>query len=380
MRFDPEIRFHLPGGQEPVVPGSRLWAMPLSGKACHEKCAAEWTVGEYLTSAKDFLIQDQGRMVCQAVESLGGGHGPIQTLSIWLEKHGAFYHPLKIMATTGFGRASLVLNGAVHDPGRTLIETECRLLETLADRVTPACIPRVFGTGSLVTEKGVICFFLGEWFDNFHEFHVTRTAERYQVAVWKEDGTHELISWQQAVKIYEKVAYALTAYYELDTGHEIFPWHHAAGDFVVNPQGDVRLITVRGMGLLTETVSELSDAEAQRLFCLLFYFLNLTLCMRLDRLDGTGPMVWLPDMVIDAAVKGMFQSLKDREGKKAQTNISDGFSIRFLEFVKRFDPEQLHEIMTHLLEDRHFTAAEVQLIRDHLDSHCERIREILDRL
>jgi hypothetical protein len=377
MIFDPEISFHVPGDSGPVLPGGRLWQMPLSGKNRSEDSWPEWTVGDYLEAARAFLLRDQGQMVSQAVSRLAGRCRPIQTMDVCLEKHGAFYHPLKVTVDAGSDFVTLVLNGAVRDPGFTLIETEFRLLERLVGQVVPGFIPRVFAAGTLVTEKGGVGFFLGQWFDGFHEFHMTRTARGARVAIWKDDGTREPMPWHKAVRIYENIAYVLTAYYEVDTGNEIFPWHHAAGDFVTNSQGDVRLITVRGMDLLTEIPSDISEGEVRQLFCLLFYFLNLTLCMRLDRLDGTGPVVWLPDMVLDATVKGMLRSLADRKVLRPDPQPCNGFSARFLAFAKSFGSDQLHQMADHLLEDRHFSAAEVQLVRNHLDSHCRRICRIL---
>lgn len=379
MIFDPEITFYMPG-QIPVTSDSGFWDMPLSGKTGTENSSAEWTIGDYFEAAQTFLTRARGEMVCHAVSCLATDPGPILALKVCLEKHGAFYHPLKITAVTKSTTVPLVLNGAIRDPGLSLIETEYRLLANLGDRVEPAWIPRVFGAETFVGKKGRIGFFLGQWFDRFCEFHITRTVKDYQVAIWKDDGTHELLPWHQAEKIYEQIACVLTDYYEKDTGLEIFPWHHAAGDFVVNPHGAVRLITVRGIGQLMETASDIADVQVRRLFCLLFYFLNLTLCMRLDRVDGTGPMVWLPDRVLDAAVKGMLRSLKGYDQKNTPRGESDRLTARFLEFVKRFNSTQLHEMLIHLLEDRHFTASEVQLIRKHLGAHCERIQKTVSSL
>jgi hypothetical protein len=380
MGFDPEITFHVAGHPRPVTPESRLWGLPLAGKTGHENRAAEWTVGDYLAAAGAFLIRDQGQMIRRAVEALSETHGLIRAVAVCLEKHGAFYHPLKITVAAGSESVTLVLNGAVRDPGFTLIQTEYRLLGRLAGQVVPGFIPRVFGTGTLPTEKGVVGFFLGQWFEGFHEFHVTQTARGDRVAIWKDDGIHEPVPWHRAVRIYENIAYVLTAYYGLDTGHEIFPWHHAAGDFVTDSRGDVRLITVRGIGLLAEPPSHLTDPEVRQLFCLLFYFLNLTLCIRLDRLDGTGPVVWLPDMVLNASVKGVCRSLADRSARKTGVQSSSRLPARFLEFLKTIGPDQLYDIMSHLLEDRHFSPAEAQLAGIHMAAHVREIIRVLARM
>lgn len=380
MTFSPQITCHVSGAAGPLVPGCRLWRMPLSGKLPENDPGSEWTVGDYLAAARAFLFREQGRLISRAAGRLAGDAGPVQTIDVCLEKHGAFYHPLKITVTAGSVFVTLVLNGAVKDPGRSLTRTEYRLLDRLAGQVVPGFIPRVFGAGTIETEKGTAGFFLGQWFDGFHEFHITRTAGGDRVSLWKDDGIHEPVPWHKAVKIYENIAYVLTAYYEVETGQEIFPWHHAAGDFVTDTRGNVRLITVRGMGLLTETPPGIFDPEVRQLFCLLFYFLNLTLCVRLDRLDGTGPVVWLPDMVLDAAVKGMCRSLADRPALRPEAQACPGLPVRFLEFVKKIGFDQLHAIMSHLLEDRHFSAAEVQAAENHMGSHCREIVRILARM
>jgi hypothetical protein len=385
MSFDPDISFHVPGHDGPVLPGTRLWRTPLSGNAVSRNSAYGLTVGDYFLAARSFLTMDGGQRVCQAVTALTGGCGPVRAIEISLEKHGAFYHPLKItVETPETSPVYLVLNGAVKDPGARLVETEHALLAHLAEWVTSGFIPRVFGMDAIGCDKGTVRFFLGQWFDGFYEFHVTRTPEGHQVVLWKEDGSHERMSWQAAAGIYEKTAYVLTAYYDTHTGREIFPWHHAAGDFVAAPEKNgcaVRLITVRGMAQLAQNPSKTSRPEASLLFSLLFYFLNLTVRMRLDREDGTGPLVFLPEIVLDASVDGLFQALDDRAaGRLAGENsagIPSDLPAAFLGFVKEFNPGQLAQMLAGLMDDWYPDAAEQALVREKMSSHCQRICKIV---
>ncbi|MCF8125180.1 MAG: hypothetical protein K9J51_03030 [Desulfotignum sp.] len=402
MIISPEISFHLPGHPWQILPGTRLWNMPLSGDIAHNRpqvgeqnsrsgkntdqnYPGEFTVGDYFLAARSVLTQNRGRLLARAVEALCGSCGPINSLDICLVKHGAFYHPLKIKVETQvFPPVYLVLNGAVKDPGVSLIKTEYRFLNQLARQVVPCFIPRVFGADTICCDKGETAFFLGQWFEGFFEFHVTRTSRGTQVAVWEDDGTRVVISWEQAARIYEKIAYILTLYYDICTGHEIHPWHHAAGDFVVASTEDsfaVRLITVRGFGPLTEMASASSAQGVKQLTCMLFYFLNLTLRMRLDRLDGTGPVVFLPQTVLDATIKGMLEALNHRttgcpevknDGRQAPEDIKSAF----VDFLTGFNQNQLMDIMTGLVDAWHPDAAELDLIRANLFSHCCRIRSI----
>ncbi len=391
MSFRPDISFYMPGHNGRVGPGTPLWEMPLSGKhtadSSFQNPCDPFTVGEYFLAAQNFLITDNGEMLCRAVRSLAETDGRIQSLAISLEKHGAFYHPLKItIATQNCSCLHLVLNGAVKEPGLGLIKTEYQLLSSMALTVVPSFIPRVFGAGEVMLHGRKVAFFLGEWFAGFCEFHVTRTPGENQVAVWQDDDTQMVIPWHHAVRIYEKTAYVLTAYYDIHTGHAIYPWHHAAGDFVVATEtlqtGDVRLITIRGTAPVVERASDTSASGAHLLSRLLFYFLNLTLRMRVDRLDGTGPMVFLPQIVLDATIKGVLTALNHRANGflgagTEEPPVPEDICPVFVDFVKGFSQAQLKDIMENLVDAWHPNPAEAALVRENIYSHCSRIYRVL---
>ena len=82
--------------------------------------------------------------------------------------------------------------------------------------------------------------FLGDWFDGFHEFHLTQQADSDELAmvVWDGATARCLLSEKQAMDLYRKTAMILTACYDPITLCQIFPWHHAAGDFVVRVERD----------------------------------------------------------------------------------------------------------------------------------------------
>lgn len=374
------VTFHMPGRARPVTPGSQLWNLPLPGtelpSAQTPPKAGSPSLGDYFTAAADFLFRDKGQMLSRAVTRLTGQAHPVQQVRISLEKHGAFYHPLKItVETQSGGNSTLVLNGAVASPGRSLVETEYRLLGGLADRVTPSHIPRVFGAGK--DPSGRMGFFLGEWFDGYCEFHATGDGRR--VVIWT--GTeNRVLDFQAVSPVYERIAFVLTAYFDPDTGAEIFPWHHAAGDFIVNPEDPsfpVRLVTVRGYG----PVSEMGDGDPEgpngpnrsiRLLTgLLFFFLNLTLRIRLDRLDGTGKPVFLPGIVLRAAVAGFFHGLAEKTD--APADLADAF----VAFASDLEPDQLTGILINLLESWHPNASEREILGENLVSHCAQVHEIL---
>ena len=63
------------------------------------------------------------------------GHGcrpdEIDSIAVTLEKHGAFYHPASVKVTTPYCRHPFVVNVAVSDEGRRIIDREFQLLDRL---------------------------------------------------------------------------------------------------------------------------------------------------------------------------------------------------------------------------------------------------------
>jgi len=101
--------------------------------------------------------------------------------------------------------------------------------------------------------------------------------------------------------------------------------------------------------------------------------------MRLDRLDGTGPLVFLPQIVLDAAIKGVLKALKHRAqgliGRHTDTTFPVPVDLpsAFVDFISGFSQEQLMGIMTNLMDAWHPDAGEKDLVQENLFSHCCRI-------
>ncbi|MBU8912353.1 MAG: hypothetical protein KOO65_13870, partial [Desulfobacterales bacterium] len=265
---------------------------------------------------------------------------------------------------------SFVLNGAVSSSGLSLIKNEYGLISRMNQACSNHYLPQVFGIDFIKTDKGKVGFFLGEWFEGFKEFHVTEDQDRRQIAIWESDGRRRYISEADALPIYQKISRILTYYYDIETFEQIFPWHHAAGDFIVKQEEgstQVRLITVRGYSPLTEVADEKADKKVHILPSLLFFFLNLTLRMRLDRLNGTGKAVMLGQKTIKAAAEGFLHGLDE----KSSSGGSEDFRSVFIDFFNQFTLEQIIGIMENILESCHPDPLEIRLIKKNLESHCK---------
>ena len=380
--------FFVSGEENQVFPGSHLWDIPLCGEKpikygdnssiniTHSQVV---TIGDYCCAARQFLTQNNFQKIRTGLEIFFSRPvltHQIERIVVSLEKHGAFYHPLKIQVLLKDRRScSFVLNGAVSKPGLALIENEFQLISYLNKTSPRHYLPKVVGVGVIKTDKGRIGFFLGEWFEDYKEFHATENRGTRQTVIWDSDGSCHYISEANSLLIYQEISRILTNYYDIETFEQIFPWHHAAGDFIVkkeNDKIDVKMITVRGYSSLTKLGEQNENKSMHILSALLFFFLNLTIRVRLDRLNGTGPPVMLEDKVLKPIVKGFLHGLEEK------TLIYDYGDIKlaFIDFFTQFNLEQIMELMGNILKSCHPDASEIAVVEENLESHCKILHSI----
>lgn len=387
-----KAHFFISGEEKEIAPGSELWELPLSGRRTKKNTGFQAgkvnqgtgiTIGDYFSASCKVLSQNECSILLTGLEAIlkrPVSKDHVCRVLIFLEKHGAFYHPLKIrVELTDSQSLVFVLNGAVSTLGLSLIETEYFLISRLNKAFSKQYLPHVFGLNFVETNHGRIGFFLGEWFEGYKEFHVTDAQDQRQIVIWESDGRCRYLPGKTALPIYQETARILTYYYNIETFEQIFPWHHAAGDFIVQ-QSDgrfhIRLITVRGYSPLTEFGSGKEDKKSYILPSLLFFFFNLTIRMRLDRLDGTGKTVLLEDEVIGATIKGFLTALDE---KSKEYDYGD-LKLIFIDFVKEWNPDQMKAIMATIQDSCDTDVTENQLILENLEIHCRIIETIFKTL
>ena len=387
-------RFHffISGEEKEVIPGSELWELPLSGKRTGREGGFQSgpvnrdtgiSIGDYFSASCEILSKKEFSILVTGLESVFQRpvtKNYINSVSVFLEKHGAFYHPLKIRVELKDSQTCLfVLNGAVSTPGLSLIETEYSLISRLNKIHSIQYLPQVFGLDILETKHGKIGFFLGEWFEDYKEFHVTVGRDERQIVIWESDGNSRYLPEKTALSIYREAARILTFYYNIETFEQIFPWHHAAGDFIVK-QADgrfhVKLITVRGYSSLAEFELDEADKKDHILPLLLVFFFNLTLRMRLDRLDGTGKAGMLGDEVIRATIDGFLDALDE----KSKDYDYGSLKLIFIAFVKGWSLDQMMNIMVTIIESGDMNPMENRLIMENLEVHCRVLETIFKTL
>lgn len=368
---EPAIRFfyRLPGKLVPFEGEALHRLVPLSRRVDGDKSLHSLSHGAYLWAIAKFVAKHVKRM-----ESIVGG--AITTIDVISEKHGSDYHPARLEVASDAGSRSLVVNVALTERGRARLTHEIEVIRLLAARGDRRFLPEVYFCGEQQTTGEGGCsvlleMFIGEWLEGFHEFHLTsHPGSRLRpIAVWDTDKGTTFISEQDAKEIYRQAAFVLTYYYDIDTFAEIYPWHHAAGDFVVSRSDgkiDVRLISAR------QYAPRIGPANAlkNRIAGLLLFFVNLTVRMRLDRLDGVGEIAWAGDYCLDGAIQGFFEAMRERAS--CDRGVSQMWASA-LKVAADMSPDGWAEVFSFTADSYPDDAPDVPVVRDNLVEHIMRV-------
>ena len=316
----PTVDYFLSTAAHPIDTSHPLWDRPLPETRQGQAAAARPTddtsdtvsYGRYFAAVHRFCQADGWRRMVRAVSRRLARPvlaSELRHMSIYLEKHGAIYHPARLQVTVQESPIQFVVNVAVSPAGRQTLPVEVRALQRLNHERPFGWLPTIYDCDAAAPP-----LFLADWFADFHEFHLTRPpgSEETAVVVWDGAPSPTLLSTDQKTDVYRQAAMILTACYDPISSSQIHPWHHAAGDFVVRidpARLAVRLITVRGYAPLAADGSGAPDTERAILDLLTSFFIHLTLRMRLDRIDGVGDVAWAPPASLAPTVQGFFQGL-----------------------------------------------------------------------
>ncbi len=361
----PRFSFFLETKSQPISADHPAWVRNLPGsRGCFsgdERAGEEipFTVGEYFLVARNFL-------------ETSGPTATAERVRIHLAKHGSLYHPARVVAEDRGQWTEFVLNVAVSGAGRTLIHREYAMLQRLNREVVPSHLPSVFCLGEVALPgKPPVPMFIGEWLVGFHEFHLTRIpgAAEMGMAVWDPANGNHLLDRDQVRAIYTSAARVLTHYFSLSTGECIGSWHHAAGDFVVSlagPTPEVRLITVRDYRPMLRPAADAGQGLPALMESLLVFFLDTTIRMRLDRLDGVGEIAWADPIAVEGCLEGFFWSLSE---KPELPGVPLPLDLLFRHYAFSCSPDHLLELCRGLLSRFPPGAADPILASGCLEEH-----------
>jgi hypothetical protein len=429
-----------PYGDIPV--DRNKWHLPLEGDTLKTPYRT------YFHSIKDFISINEFKPLLSSVSKKLEKETclkEIYEIIVRAEKHGLLYHPASVEVILKQGRVNPVrkgralnstfsgskdgeaglskgvkfgLNVAVSDTGRYWLKEEFDVLQKLNAIFNMPYLPRVYFSGELNS----MYFLLEDWFEGYHEFHISRDKDGAQrLKLWDFDHGYKYLSSEQSFDLYKQASKILTIYYDLKDFSQIYPWHHAAGDFVVKIKDrvinhsrpihppspaslrkaersrggelicstdkyspstggrglggreiDVRLTTARRYEPFTGFVEK---DTINPILAICYYLLDLTIRMRLDKLDGLGEVVWADDNCVEATLTGFFEALKLKVDLNHHLGQTEDFAI----LLRLFTPEELKTIFDPLI-DHYRGTADFPVIISNLDKHIDEIHTTLQNL
>ena len=382
----PRFSFFIPHSKHPVSADNPIWqaSIPLRLSALLKSEGESVTYADYFQATRSYLESGSFKIITRAISrQLGGDVKPheITEIRINLEKHGQFYHPARIEVILFKKQFSFVLNVAISEPGRSLIEREYHLLNRLNTAQPGNYLPQVYGFGRVCGPQGIdFDMFLGEWFEGFHEFHISLDPadQKPKILVWDDVRGRFFLSDDQTRKLYAEAAKILTCYYNLESFEQISAWHHGAGDFVVKIENDrleLKLVTVRQYAAMFENTNHTEQREPQRILqALLVFFLNLSLHMRLDRFDGTGALMWSDKAAVGASLVGFLDALSRKPNIAVLPDSAPACFIAYLSACTKPDLLDLLQAIVNRFNPR---MPELPLIKNNLSEHVETLHHIL---
>lgn len=385
----PEISYFLYHAENHVTSRSKIWTspLPLHLERSHSKPDAKsdtlTSYGDYFQIVRKLLEKDRFELLTAAISHRTLrkiNPEEIKKISVCLEKHGAFYHAARIEVILKDFCLTFVLNLAISEAGRNCIEKEYHALEKLNPIIQKSLLPKVYGRTEIRLKGNQKAgMFLGEWFDGYHEFHISRDPAdgTHKIRLWDPEHQAFYLSPEQSMEVYRQASWILTCCYNVETTEQIFSWHHASGDFIVKVENhsiDVKLITVRRYDA---ALKDMDKDTKVILNALLVFFLNLTIRMRLDRIDGVGEIIWSDDLAVSGTIKGFFESL----AQKPPTDLLPGpIDTCFKFYLQSCSFPELFEISQAIANAYHRLTPERPVVKRCLEAHLKAVCRIFKDL
>jgi len=340
--------------------------------------------GPYLEAISSFLTQDH----CRALQRVLPQHlqravslSEIAKIDIISEKHGALYHVAQLRVHLQQEICRLAINVAVTPQQQAFLENEYELLTLLSTSNGNQFLPTPYLAGETTYRvdaelSRTLKLFIVEWFNDFHEFHLGKDAKGPPpiIKVWDGGAPGLRLKRQQGHALYHRAAAILTACLDGRSFRQIYPWHHAAGDFIVKVEGDsvdLRLITVRDYRCLLSPEPDFENLVA----AILHFFLNMSLRMRLDRLDGVGELAWAAPDCLGPLLAGFLQSWE----RKTQANAHLPSCRELLDVLRSLNQDEWLQLAEMVGEDGLVEAGELDFIKPLLADHVSELTTAINK-
>ena len=379
MAYSPHIRHFLSDTKQPVCKESKIWNKQLPVQRSYFNNLTvpsdehNISYNEYFKAIDTFFKEDRFESLLSAVRSYLKSEIDVYDLKeigIFLKKHGALYHPARVEVMVKNKNLSFAVNVAISKEGRKYIQKEQAILKRLEKKFP--FFPSIyhFREISLTDHKEKIPMFMAQWMDGFHEFHIShdKTSDKRGIILWDQAKGNFFLSKDHTMKLYCQAAKILTCLYNLETFEEVAFWNHAAGDFIVGISDDnkieLKLITVRSYKALFEIHERdpLIILEA-----LLIFLINMSIKMRLDRLDGIGEIAWAHKNAVKGTIKGFFKGLSLKPEVK---ELPDTPLACFKYYFSKLSQKDIYDLSLCLFKRWNKASPETPVIKKHLKYHA----------
>ncbi|MEA2084038.1 MAG: hypothetical protein U9O82_07335 [Thermodesulfobacteriota bacterium] len=371
--------FSSPGGDIPAGTDEMSRSFLLSPTESHPFL----TLGDYFGAIREFVLKNGGDSLLSALNSihLGVRFEDISEIRILSVAHGAFYHLASAEIVLKDKIVKFCVSTALTDEGRACLENEFNIIGRLNRAHALPYLPQTYFKGKIESGRGdmrqSLSMFLGDWFENYYEWHLSKDKEKgvSGIRIWDTARGNRFATDKERFEIFKQSSKILTLYYDTRDSSRIYPWHHAAGDFIVKTDSggvDIRLTTVRHYGPIMELPP---DDPAAGVSAIIHFFLDLSVSMRLDRMDGVGEAAWVGDYSVDAVTRGFFEGLTimEAKGRYHLGSVND-----LLDFLKSLTMDEIKMFYQPILEFyRQEKREDYFLIWSHLDNHIKTLHRVI---
>jgi hypothetical protein len=340
------------------------------------------TLGDYFDAVRGFILLDNGRHLVHLLTHLWDKKlavADIEKITIRYEKYGTLYQIVSAEVFSQGRQEKYSVSTAISGEAKEILNKEFDLIQHLYYQKGLPYLPRTYYRQmiNLLREEmsETILMTMSQWFENYHEWHFSRDDNNAEhIMIWDMEGGYRFASDYETHEIIRQASRILTLYYSLDTYCRIHPWHHGAGDFVVKTGDgivDVKLVTVRGY----EPIELASGEErADPLKVLMLFLFDMTIKMRLDKLEGVGEPYWAEASVLKAVLEGFLDALRAMELK----GDCPGLKIDvFTDILKLVNEDEMRTLFSSCIDQyRTHDPSDYTVIQKHIHDHAVDVRNI----
>jgi len=336
------------------------------------------TLRDYFKCIQRFIMDRVEVLAQKSIASLTADR--IDEILIRSEKHGTLYYVASVEITGHDTRRKFAISTAFSKPRRALLLHEVATMKFLNQHFSYDYIPKVYLASEVVCSnpKGseIVVMSVAEWLEGYNEWHLTVDQDGKQaVLIWDMEKGNRRASSDEGRSIFREAARILTFYYDPKNYRQIYPWHHAAGDFVVKCVAgatQVKLTTARNYLPL---ISFPTQADTNRVTAFLAFLLNMTVQMRLDRIGGVGEPVWAQEQFVRPCLEGFFSAVQTMTSE-GRWNLGEGSNL--LTLLKKFSSEELHRLYDPLMASyREEKPEDFDVVQRNLETHVSTLWKAL---